>query len=105
MWSATEGWRGWCPVAGVWGVASVVTRTASDRCGTEHPSNAHTAGPRGRMTDATDPPPAGARVMAEKLTIVDVDGEVPTAVARIERARDRLGVTLFAAIDRRRRGA
>jgi uncharacterized protein (DUF302 family) len=37
--------------------------------------------------------------VAEKLTIVDTDAEVPTAVARIERALDRLGVTLFATID------
>jgi uncharacterized protein (DUF302 family) len=37
--------------------------------------------------------------MNGKLTIVDVGGDVPTAVARIERALDRLGVRLFAAID------
>jgi uncharacterized protein (DUF302 family) len=37
--------------------------------------------------------------MAEKLTIVDVDGDVPTAVARIEKALDRLGVAVFARID------
>jgi uncharacterized protein (DUF302 family) len=37
--------------------------------------------------------------MAEKLTIVDVDGDVPTAVARIEKTLDRLGVAVFARID------
>jgi uncharacterized protein (DUF302 family) len=40
-----------------------------------------------------------ARAMAEKLTIVDVDGDVPTAVARIEKTLDRLGVAVFAKID------
>ena len=37
--------------------------------------------------------------MDEKLTIVDVESDVPTAVARIEKALDRLGVTVFAKID------
>lgn len=37
--------------------------------------------------------------MGEKLTIVDVEGDVPSTVARIERALHRLGVTLFATID------
>ena len=37
--------------------------------------------------------------MAEKLTIVDVEGGVPAAVARIEDALDRLGVAVFARID------
>jgi uncharacterized protein (DUF302 family) len=37
--------------------------------------------------------------VGEKLTIVDVGGDVPTVVARIERALHRLGVTLFATID------
>ena len=37
--------------------------------------------------------------MAEKLTIVDVEGSVAAAVARIEDALDRLGVTVFARID------
>src|SRR3954451_13429755 len=40
-----------------------------------------------------------ARVMAEKLTIVDVEGSVAAAVARIEDALDRLGVAVFARID------
>ncbi len=34
-----------------------------------------------------------------ELTIVDVDGDVRSAVARIERALHRLGITLFATID------
>lgn len=33
------------------------------------------------------------------LTIADVEGRVPEVVARIEAALDRLGVTVFAAID------
>jgi uncharacterized protein (DUF302 family) len=37
--------------------------------------------------------------MSEKLTIVDVEGDVPAAVARIERMLHQLGVTLFATID------
>ena len=37
--------------------------------------------------------------MGDKLTIVDIGGDVASAVARIERALHRLGVTLFATID------
>ena len=33
------------------------------------------------------------------LTIADVEGGVPAAVARVEAALDRLGVTVFARID------
>ena len=40
-----------------------------------------------------------SRAMDEELTIVDVDGDVPTAVARIEKTLDRLGVAVFARID------
>ena len=37
--------------------------------------------------------------MPDELTVVHVDGGVAAAVARITRALDRLGVTLFATID------
>lgn len=37
--------------------------------------------------------------MADTVTVVDVDGDVATAVGRIRRALDRLGVTVFASID------
>jgi uncharacterized protein (DUF302 family) len=51
------------------------------------------------MTDAAVLFRRDARAMAEKLTIVDVEGGVPAAVARIEDALDRLGVAVFARID------
>ena len=37
--------------------------------------------------------------MTGTLTIADVEGGVPAAVARVEAALDRLGVTVFARID------
>ena len=37
--------------------------------------------------------------MGEELTVVDVGGDVASAVARIERALHRLGVALFATVD------
>ena len=51
------------------------------------------------MTDATAVLRRDARAMAEKLTIMDVEGDVATAVARIEDELHRLGVTVFARID------
>ena len=99
MWSATEGWRGWRPVVGVWVVASVVTRTASRSVRRRASVERASCGPHGRMTDATAVLRRDARAMAEKLTIVDVEGDVATAVARIEDELHRLGVTVFAKID------
>ena len=48
------------------------------------------------MTDAR---PAANVDDGGVLTIVDVEADVPTAVARIRSALDRLGVTVFATID------